>query len=64
MGATYASLAADNHDHGLEALSVEHALLGAALGLLLLFLLLDLGGLALHLTGASERSVDFTLHER
>lgn len=39
---------------------VLHALLGAATGLLLLLPGLDLGGLALHLSGTCERSVNFS----
>ena len=39
---------------------VLHALLGAATGLLLLLSSLDLGGLALHLSGTCERSVNFS----
>ena len=37
---------------------VENALLGAALGDLLLLLLFDLGGLRLDLAGTGERSVN------
>ena len=44
-------------DLGGEATVELHALLGAASGILLLVLLLDLGSLALHLTGAGERTV-------
>lgn len=43
-----------------EAADVLEPLEGAALGLLLLVLLLDLGGLATHLTGTGERTVNLT----
>ena len=47
------------HDVDVAAV-VLHALLGASAGLLLLLTSLDLRGLALHLSGTSKRSVNFS----
>ena len=52
-------LASDTGDDVNETAVVEHALLGAAAGALLRFLLLDLRGLALDFTGTGQRAVDF-----
>lgn len=51
---------AAGHDDVYEAAGVGDALLRAALGDLLLLLLLDLGSLRLDLTGTRERTVNLT----
>lgn len=58
MDETYLPLA-PRHGDVDEAAGVCDALLGAALGRLLLLLGLDLGGLRLHFAGTRERAVDF-----
>lgn len=60
IGVRSDSLASHSGDNVDVPPVVLHALLRASPGLLLLLLGLDLGGLALHFTGTSERSVDFS----
>jgi hypothetical protein len=60
LGGVGPALLAEADDGGDEAAVVLHPLVRAAAGLLLLVLRGDLGRLAAHLTGTSERSVHLT----